>query len=271
MKTLFITYGDINVASSRMRAYWVAPYMKDATVQDSATSIQVDNDYDNIIFQKWFNTELARSWKNQGKRIYYDACDPVWWWQPQEVKEFLYHVDGVVCSNEDLVHDFRDWNKFAISSKTICDRLELSHFPILRKHEEVSPVKLIWFGHPSNQWTINSIIPNLQRLEAEGFKIEFTIYGDWKLEEENAVIASHDIAVLPSYPGPWGEVKSNNKTLTAWACGLPVTNGENYNELVELVMLSKYRQECADVGYKTLINLYQVEKSAQEWEVLLNA
>ena len=44
----------------------------------------------------------------------------------------------------------------------------------------------------------------------------------WLLDKEVEVIASHDLAFLPSYPGMWGRLKSDNKKVHAGLCGLHV-------------------------------------------------
>jgi hypothetical protein len=96
-------------------------------------------------------------------------------------------------------------------------------------------------------------------------------YVQWSLEHENQVIASHDIAFLPPYPGPWGRVKSNNKSLTAWACGLPVSDGWDYEYLDELCANEVVRQQTTEQGRLKLEMSYQAQLSGMEWEKLLCA
>ena len=60
-------------------------------------------------------------------------------------------------------------------------------------------------------------------------------------------------------------VKSNNKKLTAAACGLPVVSGELYEPLVELVGNASTR---ADIAQKVLADVrkhYRAEQSAAQW------
>jgi hypothetical protein len=75
---------------------------------------------------------------------------------------------------------------------------------------------------------------------------------------------------LPPYPGAWGRVKSNNKALTAWACGLPVSDAQDYKALFALATIAANRERAADLGYKLLCKDYLVEQSAREWMELLN-
>ena len=125
----------------------------------------------------------------------------------------------------------------------------------------------------------------LDRLKANGVTFSLTIFDDqpqqiwkagfpiyhvdWNIEQENEILASHDIALLPPYPGAWGKVKSNNKPLTAWACGLPVANGENYHHLYELATRVTCREISAMEGMKALKKEYTIDKSVEQWKGLL--
>lgn len=284
MNTLFVTAGGMNWASSRMRAYWVAPYMPGA---DAMTSAEFDRnptgDYDAFVFQKFFNQTAAADLRKAGKRVYWDICDPVWWWQPADVCGILANVDGVICSTEALICDLKDWGRETgirdIRGAIIPDRIELSAFPIQHDHSKQSQVtRFIWYGMAANRIGIYAAIDNLHRLRANGFNISLTIFDDrpdvtldlghipvyhtrWSLENENRVIAEHDIALTPPYPGAWGKVKSNNRSLTALACGIPAITGEDYNELVNAVRYP------ARVIFP---DGYCVEESAKQWQQLIN-
>jgi glycosyltransferase involved in cell wall biosynthesis len=282
MRTLFIASGPIEWASARLRCYWPAKYM-DAEVVEFGN--HHNKDAEAVIFQKSFDLEYAVLTRRLGRRVYWDICDPLWWWEPNECREILNHVDGVVLSSKALQNDFDQWSNGAVKSHCIPDRLELSHFPLKRTHSDVSPVRLIWFGLAVNRWALLSALANLERLVANGHKIELTIMDDqpgewpvtnmfpiycvpWSLDKENEIIAAHDLAILPPYPGPWGEVKSNNRVLTAMACGLPVTAGLTYGVFETLVKDKKAREEFTKSDMLDLLLDYDVEKSAREWEAI---
>jgi len=91
----------------------------------------------------------------------------------------------------------------------------------------------------------------------------------WKLDEEVEVLASHDIALLPPYPGPWGSVKSNNKTLTAWACALPVIDGGDYGIMSHLCQNPTARGQAGTYGLNQVRDKWAIEKSIEEWRNLL--
>ena len=286
MKTLFIAAGPIEWGSSRMRCYWPAKYMNAdvTTVQELKKTKQIPL-YDIYIFQKQGDPALMAELRGKGKQVWYDICDPVHWFSPDQVTEIIKNIDGVVASSAELADDFAEWGANGKPVKVILDRLEMSHFKEQRKHRKVDPVRLVWFGLAVNRIALAGAWAVLERLTANGYNIELTVmddqpgtllswgdgfpvyYNRWELQNEVNVIAAHDIAILPPYPGPWGEVKSNNKRVTAAACGLPVASGHDYDELRVLVDDHNHRIEKAFSQID--LTLYDVRQSAVEWEQLL--
>ena len=266
-----------------MRAYWVAPYLPGADVMTSAEfDRNPTGDYNAYIFQKFFNQVAAADLRASGKQVYWDICDPVWWWQPADVCGILANVDGVVCSSEALADDLHFWAReqgVKCSPDVIPDRLELFAFPIQHDHSKQSQVtRFIWYGMAANRIGIYAAIDNLHRLRANGYDLSLTIFDDrpdiqldlghipvyhskWSLENENRVIAEHDIALTPPYPGAWGKVKSNNRALTALACGIPAIPGDDYTELVNAIVYPSRVTFPSD---------FCVEESAKQWQQLLN-
>lgn len=291
MRALFIPAGRIHWASSRFRAWWPAEHLPEATVIpfDEATGNPPEwaDPYDVIILQKHGLAEHQQVWREQGKRVIWDACDPMWWFSPDGVRRILEHVDLVTVSTPALAADFRSWYGRRLPVAVIPDRLKLEHYPLQRLHRDATPIRLIWFGMGINRYALAGAWANLCRLAANGFPVELTIFDDahkqpmpgfgpelpvytieWRLETENMIIAAHDIALLPPYPGPWGPLKSNNKQLTATACGLPVTTGHEYAELLRLVRSQEAREREVEAGLPKLTERYDVRQTAQEWRAL---
>lgn len=288
MKTLFISAGDESWGSSRLRAYWPAKYMEDAavvTIQSVEASLPLAEAY---IWQKSINVNYLIESRQKGILNFWDVCDPLWWWTPNEVKAIAPQVDGMVFSSTPLMDDFKAWaleNDVQTPVYCIPDRMDLAHYPIQRQHANVQPVRLIWFGLSINRMGLFGAFGDLERLVCNGHQIELTIFDDrpgdpmevqasfpiyysrWSLGHENAIIASHDIAILPPYPGSWGKVKSNNRQLTAWACGLPVNAGD-YNSLRDLIEQPDLRQQIAESRTQERPS-YNIKQSAREWENLL--
>ena len=265
MKTLFIASGPIEWASSRFRCYWPAEHM-DADVVTINNITENPYDYDAVIFQKHGMTTLQRELIDAGKVVLWDACDPMWWFSPDEVRDIARHITAVIVPTNALAEDWRKWHGDKVPVHVVQDRMKPEHYPLKRQHADVSPVRFIWFGVSVNRVALAAGWANLARLAANGHKIELTVFdnapgvplqmGDefpqysvpWSLEHENEVIANHDIAILPPYPGPWGAMKSNNKALTAWACGLPVAYGQHYERLEHIVENAEARAQAGWAG-----------------------
>jgi hypothetical protein len=239
---------------------------------------------DIYIWQKAANPKVIQERKDA--RHWWDVCDPLHWFSPDESRVIADLVDGIVTSNEPLGSDLMRWAKRHV--RVIPDRLELSHFPKQRQHAPVSPVRFIWYGIAVNRAALVGAWTNLARLAALGYELELTVMDErpdvtlnlgpefpvyhklWRLSEENAIIANHDIALLPPYPGPWGAVKSNNRELTAWACGIPATTGLRWHDgFINLVERTSAR-EAAGLGGRTAVEAnHDVKQSAADWEALV--
>jgi len=262
MKILFVTPASTQWASTRLRAAWPARYIPGAEVI-AVDKLESVAGYDACIFVKVFPLEgYYEIGLDKVPQVWWDVCDPAWWGSPTDCREIIQHVTGVVASNQGLADDFTAWS--GKPAFIIPDRIDLEHFPIQKRHYyPADPVRLIWFGAGQNRIALFAGLVNLERLAANGHNITLTIYDDWtiqewrmtddfpinyvrwSLEQENQGIAGHDLAFLPPYPGPWGKVKSNNKQVTAWACGLPTSDGQDYQALEELVASYQKRAEYA--------------------------
>ena len=286
MKVCFIAAGPIQFASARMRAHWIAPYMEDGVVTEWEKAVKESQiPYtDAYIFQKNADPQVMRNLVADGHQVWWDVCDPAWWWSPGYCQEIADIVTGAVASNEALAADYTA--TLGKECHVIPDRLEPLHFNKRREHQDTKPVKLIWYGLYVNRMAIYAALANLERLTANGYDIQLTIMDDqpgialpgpngsfpiayvrWQLDREVDIIASHDIALLPPYPGPWGKVKSDNKMLTALACGLSSLCGTSYAVLEDFVQHPDIRP---GVFYNdTPDSNVWVAKSAQDWEALL--
>lgn len=84
------------------------------------------------------------------------------------------------------------------------------------------------------------------------------------LKTEAEILASHDIAILPKYPGPWGKCKSNNKDLSAFAAGLPVLRGDDYLGLLRFIDDPVARQVAGDGNRQLVEGMYQSKHHAEK-------
>jgi hypothetical protein len=289
-KILFISSGPIEWGSSRLRCFWVAEQMKESGVIISGNGVDIPSGFDAYVFQKIFDYPAARAIVDAGALVFWDLCDPLHWFSPQAARDALSVVHAVTTSSENLTEDFIMWadkQGFIPQTYTIPDRMNMKHYTKQRKHGEANPVRFIWFGLGVNRPSLFGTLACLSRLKANGYPVELTIYDDmpgrtfaddipvyqlgWNLNTEVDVISAHDIALLPPYPGAWGEVKSNNKKLTALACGLPYVDGFHYDQLENLVKSADARKALHRVQKKHFEQekYFDISASARDWQEVI--
>lgn len=286
---LFITAGDITWASSRLRCYWPAEHIPGAECVTVADFEQMQDRIDYaaqfgaVVFQKTAMPGVMQPLRARGVLVAWDLCDPLHWFSPKEAETVAAAADIITVSTDLLGRDFTEWSGRGVF--VIPDRLRLDHYDLRDPHTDTSPVKLIWYGLAANRPALFGVLPNLDRLHANGIKITLTVMDDapeiqsiqsalveyrrWSLDTEAATIRAHDIALLPPYPGPWGLVKSNNRNLVAWASGVPDTTGLHYAELYDLTTSAARRNERAAEAYSHVCAAYDVRQTAADWGRLL--
>lgn len=289
MKVQFVAAGPIEWGSSRMRAWWIVPHMSDASVVEFKDRGRLEpGTADVYVWQKTIDPELIQ--RLPGRHVW-DFCDPMWWWEPKHVLKSLGVIDGLTFSNKALMQDFvstypQSEIEDGLIMRAIPDSINLEHFNRKKVHQETSPIRFIWYGVSVNRVAIYAALANLERLAANGHDIALTICDDrpdlpfhvtnsfpiyhlrWSLEHEIDNLLAHDIALLPPYPGPWGCVKSINKKVTAWACGLPVWDGDDYDIGRTLTVNREARMFLADDDRKTVLDM-DSRHAAQIWESIL--
>ena len=287
----FIAGGPIEWGSSRMRAYWPARYIPDSTVVTMADARRDGvPDAAVYVFQKLVDPVLIAGLRAMGKIVVWDVCDPAWWFDRPGAIEAVNNADWIVASGNALAEDLREWCVTNGTEKrplvtAIPDRVELSHFVPRPRYVPGDPVKLIWYGLAVNRIALFAAVVNLIRWRVDGHDISLTIFDDapdarfpdldailpvtyerWTLDTEAETLAAHHIALLPPYPGPWGRVKSNNRTVTGLAAGLQVISGESYHALPHAIR----EMEAGHDQRGFVADRYNVEQSAREWMDLIN-
>lgn len=195
-------------------------------------------------------------------------------------------MDGLICSCQPLADDLAEWSGRPVTC--IPDRIELSCYPLEADQENNVPMRFIWYGAAQNRIALFAALSTLDRLAANGVNISLTIfddqpaqqwnlrpdypiyYSEWREETENEVLASHNIALLPPYPGPWGKVKSNNKSLTAWANGLVVCDAQDYEIAYKMATDTRFRECQAAENSASLAAEYYAQKSGHQWREVLD-
>lgn len=287
----FLTRGDMTWASSRLAAYWPARYIPGALAHKWEDNKPIPPGYRMYVWQKNVGLSEMEAIRAAGAKNVFYHCDPSWWWHPGECRQADAIVDAIVCSTVPSAEDYMQFSGRTECPTIIPDRLELSYYKPRGPHENPrgQPIRFVWYGMSQNRMALFACLANLERLAANGLNITLTLIDDmpqeplywtglfpfiharWTLENENALICANDIALVPPYPGPWGKLKTNNRTLVAWACGLPAVAGEDYRELYDVATRATLRNEMVATGQQELVQRYDVRQSAGEWMQLLEA
>ncbi len=258
-----------SAGSSRIRARWLIKYWPEAEefIQGA--------DYDFIIYQKSYWCEHAKAFK--GFKIF-DLCDPDWMHFGYRTKEMIEEVDVITTSTEPLAETIR---KFT-DKPVVCvpDRLDLEKHKEKKVHSGDAK-SVVWFGYSTGFTLLNSAVTAIDNLGLElivisnaGFvlpshyqnRIELTNY-PWTLETVNKDIIKGDILLNPKSDKTKWKYKSNNKTLTAWALGVPVA--KNVSELKKFIKEEARIEESK----KRLIEIkekYDVKLSVKQYKEIIS-
>jgi len=182
-------------------------------------------------------------------------------------------VDAVTCATESLAGEFR-----RLTSKPVVvipDRIDLSQFPRQKVHKGRAKVA-VWFGYANNFPVINrGVLSALNKLNLRlavvadkpfASKIVIVNNKKWSEADWQSQILAGDIAINPRLEtAPW-KFKSNNKTLTAWALGLPLAA-----DALELqrFMDAGARSRDAALRMKELKEKWDIRFSVKEYQELI--
>ncbi len=263
--------GSLSTASARIRAAWVAKYWPEA---DLYSGVQRIPDYDAYVFQKVYYRDYWRAMlhtlRERGKLLAIDLCDPVWMQGGQvALREALPLFDFAVASTEPI----RERLGRTVPAYVIPDRLDLECHRERKVHEPTDTPSAVWFGYAANQEAIDAFLPvlkqhgvNLTVLSDRAYRRCELPYVPWTLEGANAEIVRHDLVINPPGQDPRWRYKSNNKTLTGWALGMPVAHDEA--ELVRFLDWRERREE-GERRWNEVREWWDVRLSVQQWQSLM--
>lgn len=284
----FVTFqkyeGRINIGSSRIRAEWLCKYWENAGIYKQG------REYDVLIFQKAYWVEMAKAFT--GIKIF-DLCDPDFLHWGYKTKEMLDNVDAVTVSTQAMADQIKQFTDKPIT--VIPDRVDLEQFKSLKVHTGRAKT-VIWYGYSDNFTMLEPVLRLLEKFklnltvisnenylppmryvkpeiekgmsddeikyviaqqDKKPFWIEFT-YFKWLPKTVNKDIQSGDMVINPrSTRGKW-KYKSHNKTVMAWALGMPVA--ENIEQLEKFIEEKNRIEECGK----------RLEEVKTKWDVRLS-
>lgn len=262
-------HGRKNIGSSRIRGHWLANNWEEAEI------FKMGNDYDVCLYQKSYWVQHAKNFK--GIKIL-DICDPDWLHWSHQFMEMIEEVDAITTSTEELAKSIRNFT----DKKVICipDRLDLSLYKG-RKFHAGQAQSVVWFGYSSGFDMVKSTLNFLKKhkldlivIADKGFimpsgynDINLTNY-KWNIDTVNDDIRNGDIVINPQgNNGKW-KYKSNNKTLTSWALGMPVAT--NLDELKKFLDPDERTKEV-ELRRKELKEKWDIKQSIREYQNLIES
>jgi len=262
-------HGRRNIGSSRIRARWLVKYW------DEAELFKIGQKYDAVIYQKAYMVEHAKVFK--GVKIL-DLCDPDWLHWGYRVSEMISEVDAITTSTEVLAEAIRNFTDKPVLC--IPDRMDLG-VHMGRKFHQGKAEWVVWFGYSTG---FDMIKPTLHYLKKFGLNLivisekGFMLPGSyqdsielknlpWTEDTVNKDILMGDMVINPqSKAGKW-KYKSNNKSLTAWALGMPVAL--DYEDL-EKYLDPEVRQKESKMRLLEIKEKWDIKQSIVEYKELIN-
>ena len=246
---------------------------------------------DVIIFQKAYGYIInlkALQLKVRGKKIVFDVCDSEWLIPAYEkdvmemMRDIADHITVPTEKMKELVQALVDTPITVIE-----DTMDMGYHRDWKKdHAEKEVPTLVWFGNRGTFKAFKRYIPDLETIyKSQKFKVrlisdsidegfDMSIPWElvkWDLNTVNQKIIECDVAINPKLDDKMDYAKSNNKTLTAWACGLPCVEVWSWTDpkkwkthLIELLGNSETRAREGSAGRKEVEEKHRSEIAAQK-------
>lgn len=261
-------HGRKDIGSSRIRGEWLVKYW------DEAEIFKQGKEYDVVIYQKAYWVEHARAFK--GIKIL-DVCDPDFLHFGYKFMEMINEVDAITVSSPALQAVIKNFTNKPV--RYIPDRVDLD-FHRGKKFHQGEAEWAIWFGYSTGFDMLKPVLHFLKKFNLNLIVIsesDFSMpsnYSDyiklknirWNLETVNQDILLGDVVLNPqSNKGKW-KFKSNNKTLSAWALGMPVAH--TVDEL-EKFLVEENRKKESDLKYNEVREKWDVKISVEEFKNLI--
>jgi len=255
-------HGRPHIGSSMIRGRWLIKYWREAEIFTQGRK------YEAVIFQKVY--WLAYCKKFKGIKIL-DLCDPDWL-QGQLMVELFPHLDAITTSTQVLADEVREMTDKPVYC--VPDRMDLDFFRGYRKRHEGRAKSVVWFGYAHNLKPLDMAVPYLKRYGLDLYVISdlHPIYHKAKdnikfeIGTVNREIIRHDFVVFPHYKEGKFRYKSNNKTLWAWALGMPVAT---VPEDLEKFLDPQNRQREADRRMKEVREKWDVRLSVRQMKDII--
>lgn len=276
MQIRFLTFEQYhnkkNVGSTKIRVHNLIKHWPEAELYKYGENPDV------LIFQKVYVTQDYTFPKHFPGIKILDICDPDWL-EGTLIKETVDAVDAITCPTQPIADFIKQLTDKPV--QVIRDRFDLAEFPEPKRHHDKLKT-IVWFGYQHNADLLKLAMPSIasrklrviviadgdpgaHRWAGEKYENYYTYY---KFNQENLYrqIQEADIAVFPLGFRPQDKFKSENKTIIAKLCGLPVaTNAEEIDALIE----AKDRNQAVREFYDEVKKEYDCKNSIGQYKKLI--
>src|SRR6266851_3622794 len=252
MKVLFVTCGDINDPSSRVRVHQFLPFLSQQGQQVATISLAAQGRfqtrfrqlrillastrYDTVVIQKAVLPRLTAALSKLSKRIIYDIDDGVFVSYP-ELDRLLHRYDVVVTGNSALEEHVRRFNSRSVTIPSVVDETRFDLQQAQTRPRAAEPLVVGWLGHGWNLEYLeplkntffelacrlqNRFVLKVVSNRSLDWSAAWLLNKRWCLEQEAEDVASFDIGIMPLPEDRWSEMKCGYKALLYMAMGKPV-------------------------------------------------
>jgi hypothetical protein len=281
-----------DTASTRIRVHYVTKYLKCKWVVSDVRKDLLECDV--VLFQtRWTDQDLllARELKERNIPIILDITDPEWDARYTlstagnfRLESMIKLADCITFSSEKLA----DWFNSIYPGKNVLvirDRIDLAVHNKIRIHKDKKEKTIVWYGSWANLKSLELAREDLEKLGLEiniKLKLLYDKIGkhdikfknikvekiEWTEEKVIEALLDAELAINPKYNGDWRDYKTNNKTIKAWALGVPCVEEDFYSKIKLYLGHSGYRGEEGWKFRKEAEEKYDARLSAEELENL---
>lgn len=282
MKIRFFTFeayhGKRGIGSTKIRVHNLINNWKDAALY------QYGEKPDVLIYQKVYGGfDYKLPFTFPVPKIL-DICDPDFKDTPDiYVKETMDHMSAVVVPTQPFKDFLSQMTETPIY--VVKDRFDIDEFPEPKQHSG-DAATVVWFGYSHNAASLKLAMPSIEKrnlklivisdsdpapykmcIDAIKYRDEMYSYVRYNQQTVYNELQKADICVLPPNNRPFDVFKSENKTVIAELCGIPVaTNAEELDAL----MTAKARNEHIKQNYDKLKHEYDCKRSVEEYKTIIS-
>lgn len=243
-KLLFLTFGKLNTASSRLICYENAKYLRqlgwDVKVNEGDIST-----FDVVVFQKRFSHRDLRAAKRVRGKVVLQLSEAYYLKNPgfhHTLSTFLRRTHAIVVGSRPIHNWFSKHHQKSVIIPTGLD------FAALPMGKKTTPIKICWIGNDKNEKYLRHVVGPINALWRK-HNFEFRIIGarmpqlsfarkpnfiKWKLGAAEKQVSECHIGIAPLDCAGYEFAKPPSKPVLYMAQGLAVvaTETPTYRELI---------------------------------------